>query len=189
MKGKLLITLVIIIVLVVNAYFSMGYIKEHKEREALSSQIIEVTQMLREMPQPPQDLEKRLADAQTSLAAEQSALSGEMNSIQIINAILQLADDCKVKAIPLVTQPWSTENVGEHSYRVFRLNLAVEGSFSQLVSFLSKLENGELKTLTVRELSVTGVNEQSDGETVPEGNTPVTASLDLAVYTQPRFSE
>jgi len=188
-KGKLLIAILIIILLVVYAYFGMGYMKQHNRHEALTSQIADVKQTLREIPGPPQDLEQRLEVAQASLAAEQSVFPRRMNSIQIINTILKLANDCEVKAIPLITQPWSMENVGEHCYYVFRLNVAVEGSYSQLVTFVSKLENGEFKTFIVEDLSVTRFTEQPEGQTVTEETIPVTTSLDLAIYTQSTASE
>jgi len=188
-KGKLLIAILIIMLLVVYAYFGVGYINQQKEQKALASQITDVNRTLRQMPEPPHDLEQRLVAAQASLAAEQSAFPLKMNSTEIVDTILRLADDCGVKAIPLITQPWSIESIGEHGYHVLRLDIAVEGSFSQLVSFLSKLENGEFKTLIVEDLSVTRVTEQSEGETVTEGTIPVTASLDLAIYTQSPASE
>ena len=184
MRYKLLVTLSIIILIVVYAYFGMGYMKEREEQAALTSQIADASYTLAQVPEPPRDLEQRLAVAQVSLAAEQDAFPGQINSTQIVNTILKLANDCEVKAIPLVTKPWSMEDIGEHGYYVFRLNVAVEGSFSQLVSFVGKLENGEFETLVVEDLSVTKVEEQPEGETVPEGSIPVTASLDLAIYTQ-----
>ena len=165
------------------------YFKQRKGWEALTSQITEVTQTLAQIPGPAQDLEQRLAAAQASLAAEQNAFPSEMNSTQIINTILKLATVCEVKAIPLVTQPWSTEHIGEHDYHVFRLNVVVRGSYSQLVTFVSQLEKGEFKTLIVKDLSVTRVTEQPEGETVTEGTIPVTASLELAIYTQSPTSE
>jgi len=178
-KGRLLITILIIVLLVVYYLLGTDYMKQPKEQEALASQIADVTQTLAQIPKPPQDLEQRLAAAQASLAAEQSAFPSKMNSTKVINAILKLADDSDVKAIPMVTQPWSMENIEEHGYRVLRLNVAVEGSFSKLVNFISKLENGEFKTLTLEELSLTRVNEQSE----------VTVSLDLAIYTQSLTSD
>lgn len=189
MKRKLLVTLLIIILLVVYYLFGMDYMKQRQEHEALTAQITEVTQALAQIPELPQDLEQRLATAQVRLAAEQSAFPSKMNSTEVINTILELADDCKVKAIPLVTKPWSVENVGEHGYYVLRLSVAIEGSFSQLVSFVSKLENGEFETLMVENLSVTRVSEQSEEESVPEGTIPITASLDLAIYTQSLTSD
>ena len=189
MRSKLLIALLIIVLLVVYYLFGTDYIKQSKEQEMLTPQITEVIEALKEMPEPPQDLEQRLATAQASLAAEQSAFPSQLNSLQVVNTILELADDYDVKAVPLVTQPWSTEKVGEHDYYVFRLTVAVEGSFSKLVSFVSKLESGEFKTLIVENLSVTRADEQSEEEIFPEGTIPVTASLDLAIYTQPLTSD
>ena len=189
MRSKLLITVLIITLLVVYYLFGMDYMKQRMEHEALTSQIADVVQTLEQIPRPPDDLETRLAVAQASLAAEQSTFPSQMNSTQVINTILKLADDCEVKAIPLVTQLWSMETVGEHSYYVLRLNVAVEGSFSQLLNFVSKLENGEFKTLIVENLSVTRVTEQLEEESTSEGTIPITASLDLAIYTQSPTSD
>ena len=189
MKVKLIITISIIILLMVYAYLGMGYMKERKEHEGLTSQIAEITEVLREIPKPPQDLEQRLAAAQESLAAEQSVFPGEMNSTEVIDAILKIADNSELKAVPLASQPWSIENVGEHGYYVFRLNIAVEGDLSQLVSFVYKLEEGEFETLIVKYLSVTKVSEQPREEADPEDTIPVTASLDIAIYTQSQTSD
>jgi len=167
----------------------MDYMKQRKEQETLTSQIIDVRQTLTQIPGPPQDLEQQLEAAQASLAAEQSAFPSKMNSTRVINTILELADDCEVKAKPLVTQPWSIENVGEHDYYVLRLNVAAEGSFSQLVSFISKLENGDFETLIMEDLSVARVSEQSEEENVPDGTIPVTASLDMAIYARSLTSD
>ena len=184
MKGKLIITILIIILLVVYYLLGTGYIKQRQEHEALTYQIADVTQTVRELPEPPQDLELQLAAAQASLAAEQNAFPTQMNSTQVINAILELADNCEVKAIPLITQPWSMEAVWEHSYYILRLNVALEGSLAQLITFVSELENGELKTLVVENLSITGFTEpsESEEESVSEETIIVIASLDLAIY-------
>ena len=180
-RSKLLITLLVVILLVVYYLFGMDYMKQRKQHAPLTSQITEITQTLAQMPEPPQDLEQQMATAQASLTAEQSAFPGKMTSTNIINAILKLADDHEVKAIPVVTQPWSIEAVGEHEYYIFRLNVAVTANFSQLVSFVGELENGELETLTVENLSVT---RQPTEENAPDGAIPVTASLNLAVFAQ-----
>lgn len=181
-RGKLLITLLIIVLLVVYYFLGMGYMKQRKEHEVLTSQIADVAQTLKEIPKPPQDLEQRLAAAQASLAAEHRVFPSKMNNTQVINTILELADDCEVKAIPLITHPWSMEEISEHSYYVFRLNVAVEGSLPQLLTFLGELENAQFETLIVEGLSVTRVSQQSEEQSVSEGTIPITASLDLAIY-------
>lgn len=184
MRGKLVITALIAISLVVCAYFGMDYRQEGKEHEALAFQIAEASQILAELPELPQDLEQQLAMAEVHLDTEQSAFPSRINSTAVINSILELADDCGVEAIPLVTQPWSIEKVGEHDYHALRLNVAVEGSLSHLLTFVGKLENGEFKTLIVEVLSVTRDTEQPEEETIL-----ITASLDLAIYTQSLTSD
>jgi hypothetical protein len=140
-----------------------------------------------------------LEAAQTNLAVEQSLFPSQVNTTRVIDTILRLAAECEVKAIPLVTDPWSAENIGEHSYYVFRLNVAVEGSFSQFIIFVSKLENGEFDTLIVENISVTRLSQQPEEESsedestedegIAEETIPILASLDIAVYTQPLISD
>ena len=186
MKSKLILTFLIIAIIALLAvyyFLEMDYLRQRQGHEALAAQINEVTRTLAKTPQPPQDLEQRLAAAQASLAAAQRDLPRDLNSTQDINAILKLAEDCQVRIIPLVTSPWSLENIGE-GYHVFRLNMAVKGSFSELTKFVSQLEKGEFGTLVVEHLSVTRSTKPPEGETIP-----VTASLDLAIYTQFTTSE
>jgi Tfp pilus assembly protein PilO len=178
LKSKSIITLLIItlvVLLAVNCLLGIDYLKQRQKNEALTAQIAEATQTLAQTPTPPQDLEQKLASTKASLAEAQSALPKDLNSTRVINSILKLADACQVKAIPLSTRPWSVENIGK-GYHVFRINMAISGSFPQLTSFLSQLGNGEFKTFIVENLNVTKAPSSSE-ETVT-----VTASLSLAVY-------
>lgn len=185
MKSKLVITFLIIAIvalLVVHYWLGMDYLRQRQGHEELTAQINEATRTLAQTPKPAQDLEQRFAEAEASLAAAQSAFPQDLNSTRVINDILKLADECQVRAIPLATQPWSMESIGE-GYHVFRLNMAIRGSFSQLVSFVSQLESGKFGPFVVESLSVTGGTEST------EGIIPVTASLNLAIYTQFTNSE
>ena len=186
MRSRLIITfLVVAIIALLAVYYFLGmdYLRQLQGHEALTAQITEATQTLAQTPKPPQNLEQRLASAEANLAAAQSAFPRDLNSTRVINAILKLADDCQVRVIPLVTQTWSMENIGE-GYYVFRLNVTIRGGYSQLVSFVSQLENGELETLVVEGFSVAMVAGLTE-----EGMMPVTASLDLTIYTQRTTSE
>jgi len=186
LKSKVIITILIIAIIALLAvyyFLGMDYLRQRQGQEVLTAQINEVTQTLVQTPKPPQDLEQRLAAAEANLAAVQSAFPIDLNSTRVINAILKLADDCQVRAIPMVTQTWSMENIGE-GYYVFRLNVTARGGFSQLVSFVSQLESDKFETLVVESLSFTRVAGPTGEETIP-----VTASLDLAIYTQRTTSE
>ena len=194
MKSRLAIVILVIILVVVYYRLGMDYMNQRQEQEVLTSQITEVTQALGEIPQPTQNLEQLLEAAQANLAVEQSVFPSQVNTTRVIDTILRLAAECEVKAIPLVTDPWSIENIGEHSYYVFRLNVAVEGSFSQFIIFVSKLENGKFDTLIVENISVTRLSQQSEeesteDESVAEETIPIMASLDIAIYTQSLTSD
>ena len=183
-KGKLIATIFVVSLVLVYAVLGMSYLKQLGEHGALTSQIEEVTQTLSEIPQPPQDLEQRLAEAEAGLAAEQSTFPSTINTTQLINTVLALANSCGVKATPMVTQPWSTEKVGEHTYPVLRLTVAVEGSFSQLTTFASQLEDGDYDTLIMENLNITRSTVESE-----EGTTSITGNLKLAVYTRSLSSD
>lgn len=196
-KGNLLIKLLVkkevLIALLIGVFtilaavcYVLGtdYLKQLKGQEALTAQISEVGQTLAQIPESPQGLEQRLAEAQTSLVAEQNAFPAKMSSTDVVNSILELADKCEVEAVPLITAPWSTEKVAEHDYYVFQLNIVAEGTLAQLMSFVSQLENGEFKTLIVEEMSITRVGEPTE-EGAAEESIPVTANLDLAIYARP----
>ena len=182
--------IIILIVVLLAAYYLLGtdYLKQHRENGALASQTKKAEQTLAQIPHPPDDLAQQLASAQASLEAIKNSLPPRMSSTVIINTILKLADECQVKAIPLITQAWTTEEYGDYSYDVFRLNVAVTGTFLQLTNFASELENGELKTLTLENLSIARAPEQPEIKNSPEV-TLVNASLNLAVYTRTPVNE
>ena len=192
LKGRLIATITIIVSVMFCGYFGMNYMKEREGQEALASQVADVSQTLAELPELPQDLEQRLATAQARLDAEKDALPDSINSIEVVNAILELADECEVRAVPLVTQPRATVTIGEHDYHVLRLNVAVEGSLTKLLTFVGKLERGEFETLIVERLDVErGIEESEDSEESEgsEETIPVIASLNLAIYTQSLSSD
>ncbi|MEE8598081.1 MAG: hypothetical protein V3S69_00915, partial [Dehalococcoidales bacterium] len=118
----------------------------------------------------------------------QSMFPTRLNSTEVISTILELANSLGVNAVPLVTQSWSTEVVGENNYDVLRLTIAAEGNFSQLVNFVSRLENGEYQTLVVEDLIVDRVATVSEGSG-SEGTVSYIASFDLAIYARSLTSD
>ncbi len=191
LRGKLLIAILIITLLVVYYIFGMDYINQRQEREALALQITTVTQALAQISDPPQNLENLeqwLEAAQARLAAEQSMFPTRLNSTEVISTILELANSLGVNAVPLVTQSWSTEVVGENNYDVLRLTVAAEGKFYQLVNFVSRLENGEYQTLVVEDLTVDRAVTASEGNG-SGGIVSFIASFDLAIYAQSLTSD
>jgi hypothetical protein len=183
-KGRLAVTISVVILAMVYAVLGMSYLNQRQKQEELTTQIAEASQTLNEMPQPPEGLEQQLAEAQTLLTAEQSSFPDEINTTQLVNAILGLAQSCEVNATPVETKPWEVETIGEHDYPVLRLTIAVEGSLPALTTFAHELEKGEYTTLIIEDLSASKDTEEAD-----DGTTPVIGSLELAVYARSLSSD
>lgn len=178
MKSRLVtIILIVAVIALLVVYYFLGtdYRKQRHAYDALAARVNKATLTLTRTPQPPQDLEQRLAAAEEKLATVRSTFPSDLNSTRVINDILVLADEYHVKAIPLVTTPWSLENVGK-GYHVFRIEMVVSGSFAQVNGFVSQLESSRFAAIAVENL---GMTRQPAG-----GNTPVVCDLDLAIYTQ-----
>jgi hypothetical protein len=188
-KGKLLIILLIVALVVAYYLFGTGYLKLRQENEALASEITSVTGNLMQIPSPPADLEQRLAAAQAAFNATKNEFPEKLNTTQIVNTILELADDVGVKAIPLVTKSWTTESINQHDYSVFRFDVVIRGTSEQLAGFLRRLEHDEIETLVIENLSVNKENEASVKVSISKAATRINASLSIAVYAQSPVAE
>ncbi len=181
---KLLLILLVVVLLVVYYIMGTAYQKQGKQQELLNYQIADGSRALAQAPRPPDDLEQRLAAAQANLAAAEGGFPTLVNSTQAINSILKLADAVGVKAIPLITRPWSLEKTGDHDYYVLRLNVSVTGRFPQLAEFTDRLEKDGPPTLIIKALNVSVVTPEQSGNVSSGQTMPVSADLDLAIYTR-----
>ena len=114
--------------------------------------------------------------AEADLEAARSSFPAGRNTTVVVNAVLRLAERVGIRALPLVTQPWTTEGVSDDAYAVFRLNVTATGSFDLLSEFLNGLESGAPETLVIESLTV----DRESG--TPQGNAAVKAWIDIAVY-------
>jgi Tfp pilus assembly protein PilO len=183
LKNRLIIiVLVVALIAVLVVYYFMGtdYRKQHQAYDVLAARVNEASLTLARTPEPPQNLEQRLAEAEAKLAAVHTVFPSDLNSTRVINDILVLAEEYQVKAIPLVTKPWIMENIGK-GYHVFRIDMTVSGSFPQVTDFVSQLESASFAAIAVENLGVTRLP--------VGGNVPVVCNLGLAVYTRFTTSE
>ena len=185
MRNKFLITILIIAIGAVYCLFGLNYIKQQPEQAALINRISDTGQALAQLPVPPQDLDGKLAAAEAKLSTAQNSFPAELNSTQFINYVINLAERYHVTVIPFTTDAWSTQTFRNYDYNILRLDMAVSGSYPQLVSFISKLEEGDYRTLVIEDVILTRYPEQADaaGDNTETGE--VKGNLQLAIYTQP----
>jgi hypothetical protein len=181
-KYRWLITLLIIALMAGYYLLGTGYMKQRLLHQRLDIQIAEANRTQAQFPKPAPDLEQRLAAVRVKLAAAEGEFPLEVNSTRVIDSMLTLANKVGVKAIPLATQPWQAEKSGEHSYYVFRLNVSVAGSFSELVKFTETLESIASPAFVIEHLNTTREVAPSFEEGLTEERAPVSAIMTLAVY-------
>lgn len=175
---KLLVVLLTAALLAGYYYLGTGYLRQRQDQGRLAVETEAAGQALATLPARPTDLDRQLQDALDAQEAARNSLPERMDTTRTLNAILRLAEDGGVKAIPLLTQPWMVESVGDYKYSVFRFELNVSGEFGAVQAFLSRLETGEPATLAVEYLRLTR----------PEGHPEsgqVEAALRVAVYARP----
>jgi hypothetical protein len=133
---------------------------------------------------PPVDpeLPERLEAVQNELDSALNYFPVEPDTTSIINYILQTAADIGIKAIPLFTRAWTLETFNDYNVSVFRLNLTVSGTSTQLSDFLYQLENGDTPTMVIENLTVNKENETSFHESISGSSTMILADLDIAIY-------
>jgi hypothetical protein len=182
--NKIAIILISVILLLVYGILAMDYIKQGPEQERLLSEIEEVDQSRETLLEPSTDAYERLVALEAAIAAEYVVIPAEISSSNVIDTIFSLAQEIGVKAVPLITQQWSEEHIGENTYCVFRIDVEIEGLLSQVRDYVSRLESGEFNTLIVERLII-NVDYGEDEEVYAGGATPVEAMLDLAIFTKP----
>ena len=190
MKTRTLFIIILVVALLaVYGFIGSDYLKQRNQRDAYDSQIADASATLMQIPQPPADLEERLAAAQDSLEEAKNVFMLDMTNTEIINKILDSANQTNVTVIPMATEPWVEESVADQTYSVLRISIQVVGEYTQLIMFLHELENGELNTLFIESLTVETTSGVSLLESSERYALPLTATVRIAIYATARDAE
>ena len=178
MTRRLFLTVLSIGLLIICVYFLIDTMSQQNDQETLRTQITDAIEMITLIPEVPSDLEQRLADIEASLASEQSDLPWQVNTTQVIDMLVDMADAGQVSVVSLTTTPWSLVNIEGYIYLVFVINLDIEGELDNIGALLRTLESDLPESVSVQHLTVSGDAEQAIEPTL------VTASLEIAIYAQ-----
>ncbi len=186
--------LFLLAVVVAVAYVALGasLLRQHLDQGELSSQIDSAEAVLAsadDVRQDVGDLPARLAAARQELVAAQAAFPSELDSNNIIQTILALADENHVRVLSVDTIPPAAVPTEEMSADTsLSFNLKAEGDFGQLVAFLEALEGGATSTTRVSTFAL----QERDGryalslELVSYGRSPIEEPLSPEDETQTR---
>jgi hypothetical protein len=178
---KRLLIILALALLVVYYFMVPDYLEQRREVKAMTYRTNEVAQMLAQIPPSPTDLAERLSEAQSDYTAAQDSFPDLLNTTSIIDTVLKLAAEAEVKAIPIITQPWTIEDIGGQDYAVFRLSVTASGGFAGLADFIEQLETGNPPTLVIESMLLERATDIIEEPAMP----PYEVKLEIAVFARP----
>jgi len=159
--------------------------KPTREHEQLSLQIESSMKELANIPNLVVERQYQLAQAQDLLVNEQSRIPNALNINDLVREVIEIANDCQVKAIPLNTAPPESKTIGQYSYSYWHISVSVEGDFQNIANFIENIDGEYLSTATVVSTVLDQGKENSDSSNTTNYTAAVRGRLELIVYTGP----
>lgn len=166
---------------IVFIYLGTDYLKQRGQQKALTARLSDASRALSLLPQGEADLKARLAEAQRQqIAVREDLFPSDVDTTQVIAAVLRAADEEGVEVVPLATERWVERRVEETLFNVFRVRLSVSGELEDVLALAGRLEQTQFRSLAVENLSVNRADEAGGH---------VSGTMDMAVYEMPREGE
>ena len=181
---KTLIILLVVALVAVYYIFGSGYLNTRRSNASLNREIGASTQQLALIPLLPANPTQRQAAASADLQAQLNRFPEELNTTQILNGILKLAQAEGVNAVPLITQQISAISTNGTNYPAFRLSVDAKGTYAQVAGFINDLETSRPSTLVIEDISL-AITSANNTNTNGIDVTPVDVLLNIAVYSRP----
>ncbi len=166
--------LVCVAALAADAVLAVMYFQQQSEQESLSSELTEAREALTGYEGNASSLEEQLTAAEARLAEEQLAMAeakliveqayspDKLSSGGILDGVLELAEHSRINVVEVSTRPEGDEERDGQTYSTLSIDLQVRGSIHDLASFVSNLEKGAIKAVTVDEIIVEGAGDSHD---------------------------
>jgi hypothetical protein len=172
--------LVLVVVIAANVLVWKSNRDKRAQINILNNETSQVQQKTAGTPAIPSNLDARLTSAKIGLAKAQSALPGAVNINDVFDYLIDVAEQCQVQAIPLVSE--GTE-LGSSSqpYRVTSLSVTVTGSLGNVKKYMTGLQGDIFPTLVITDCTI----DKTEGTDYsrPENDTQVMVNLSIAIYT------
>ena len=157
--------------------------KPDGEHEQLESQIETVRQEIAGLPNLVDEREEQLEYAQQLLYEEQNKMPYILSVNNPIRSIIELANLCEVKALPLRTTAPDSEIINDYQYDKWNIYLSVSGELSDIAKFVDNLDGKYLPTAVVQSISLHRSDEDPENPDGQSSVTTVDGNLDLVIYT------
>ena len=133
-----ILTVGILAILLVGVGVVYGH--QAAEHSKLNSDVARANQNLATFTRERSELEARLVQAKSELSTDQAKFHNPTESIEINQALFEVARDACVELTSLSSSTPKSEKLNGVNYQAFSLSLTVEGSnLAALLNFMSKL--------------------------------------------------
>jgi hypothetical protein len=170
----------LIVIIAANIVVQNSRLDKEAQIALLNDELSQVRQQVLQGQEPPADLEYRLETAKSELAAAQQTFPSAVDRNDVVDFILNTAEECQVEFIPLVSEGWATENFGQ-SYNVLKYHGTVTGSLENAKKFMTRLHEGQYPTMTITDCTVQRIGGIDVNQ--PADSIQVTIELKIALYT------
>lgn len=173
-----LLAIGVIVAAVAGDIFFVGFsiVPQWQTRGELAAQLTAAQQQLLEaqaaQEQDPSKLKEQLEAAQATLEEAGNVFFSESQAAEVLNGLYQYADESEVEIINLQNQP-GPEQEEKPIYDVKMFQLQVEGAVSNLITFVSRIEEASFESFAIANVNIA------------EGEEPHTLTMDITLYTSP----
>ncbi|MFC1942245.1 hypothetical protein ACFLWU_03395 [Chloroflexota bacterium] len=162
--------------------------KPTREHEQLTLEIESSRNELANIPDLVFERGQRLVQAQELLANEQSKIPSTLNINNLVRNIIEIANECQVKAIPLHTTPPQSKILGQSSYNCWQIFMSVEGEFQNIANFVENVDGNYISTSTVVNTVLDRGKESQNSSNIQNYTANVSGKIELVVYSRPQVN-
>jgi hypothetical protein len=153
---------------VVFGYVLFEYVRQDSIQKHLGTQIVQSRRTLSELPAPNSSLTQIYEESDKTNQAVKQSLTKQNGSItDVIDRLLQNADQAQVTVKPIICGDRQEKTIGNKVYDIVPLELTVSGNLSNVLAFVKMVENSELNpsvivtNLSLSEKKVSEVNDEN----------------------------
>jgi hypothetical protein len=177
------LTIVLVLLLAAAFVYLLGDFSQQIKKQAVYVERIANQEMaLANLPEISADLDLRLAEiSAASTNALQAVSNNSLNTTNILESLLILADSQQLEVTPLTADNWTQKTVGVSTYKILPVELQIQGQLSGLINFMEQINNvAKYPYLITESIAIVPTDESSI--TIASNNElPVTVKLSLAL--------
>ena len=139
-RFRLLIISLILLLTACLGYLAVDNVMQTRNQKSLSNEIQVDRQRLAAIPPADAGLAQQLSQAKSNnQRALALATAVPQSSTEVINTLIELANQYSLVISPFNTESWTSVSLGSSSYKMLPISLEIQGSLPHLIAFVQKL--------------------------------------------------